>query len=271
MRPVASVQQLLDSPVGCYLAGSFYVNWVYSRSLIGTVYFGHPSVNDFPALVPLFELPGHPALRAPYDVLVDCRRLEALSPDALEFLLRYLESARRFTSRMRKVAIVRPAGHPGMVLAGVFYELVQSSFVAALFADAAEAGAWLDHDGAASAIAELDDCVDAVRGTPPELRRLQALLRAEPRSPSLERTAAQLYVSPRSLQRRLRQAGTSFRRQVEHARLRLAERLLCDHDLKLEAVAHQVGYSTLPHFIHAFRRATGEAPGEFRRRRRSRA
>jgi len=269
MRPATSVEQVLAAPVGQYLIGGFYLNWVYSPSLIRTVYFGRPSTKDFPALLPLFDLSGHPALRAPYDVLVDCRRLEALSPDALEFLLRYLETARRFSARMHRVAIVRPSGHAGFVMAGVFYELVRSSFTAALFADAAEAASWLDNKGAAKASAELDRLVDGLRGTPPELLRLQELLQSDLRRPSLERAAAGLGIPSRTLQRLLKENGTGFRSQLGHARVRLAERLLCDHDVKLEAIARQVGYSTLAHFIHAFRRATGESPGEFRRRRRS--
>jgi AraC-like DNA-binding protein len=268
LRAATSSEELLAAPVGRYVTGTFYVGWVYSPTLIGTVYFGRPAAGDFPALEPLFALPGHRALRSPYDVLVDCRRLEALPPDAFEFLLRYLDGARKHSGRMRRVAIVRPPGHAGIVLAGVFYELVQSNFVAALFADGAEAAAWLGNRGAVAASEELDRLVDAIRGDPPELRRLNAWLQAHPGGQSLQTTAAHLRLSPRSLQRMLRKSGTSFRRQIEHARVRLAERLLVEQDLKLEVVARRIGYSTLAHFTNAFRRATGEPPSEFRRRRR---
>jgi AraC-like DNA-binding protein len=264
---VATVDEMRDAPVGRYLTGSFYLAWVFSPRLIGTVYFGRPSEAEFFMLEPLFKLPGHPHLHPPYDVLVDCASLEALPPSAFEFLSRYLEVAGSFAARMRRVAIVRPPGHAGIMLAGIFHELVRASFPAALFADRAEAAVWLGHRAARVACRELDRLLDSLLGAPPEVRRLQEYLEANLRRPSLPRAAQALGVSPRSLQRALRQANTSFRKQLAHARLRSAERLLLDGDGKLESVASQLGYSTRAHFATAFRRATGERPSEFRRRR----
>jgi AraC-like DNA-binding protein len=258
---------MLASPIGRYLAGSFYLHWVYSPSLIGTVYFGRPEESAFPALEPLFALPGHAALAAAYDVLVDCAALESLPPTAFEFLSRYLAAVQAVASRMRRVAIVRPPGHAGIVLAGVFYELVRGTFEAALFADRAEASRWLAHPDAPAAIVELDRLMDEIRQRPPQLRQLLHYLEKALRRPTLVNAAREMGVSPRSLQRLLSSAGTNFRRQVAHARIRAAEALLLDGSVKLEAVAREVGYSSLSHFTVAFRRATGEAPGDFRRRR----
>src|SRR5262249_9443589 len=139
----------------------------------------------------------------------------------------------------------------------------------ALFADRAEAAEWLGNRDAVRVSEELDTLVDTIRGTPPELRRVQEHLQTNLANPTLDGVAGELRLSRRSPQRLLQEAGTSFRRQVEHARVRAAERLLCDSDLKLEVVARQLGYSTLPHFSNAFSRATGETPSDFRRRRRS--
>src|SRR5258706_820419 len=137
---------------------------------------------------------------------------------------------------MRRVSIVRPRGHAGIMLAGVFYELARQTFSAALFADRVEAARWLGHEDALAACAELDALVDGVRAAPRELRQLQEHLRSHLARPTLERAARALGISARSLQRALRAAGTSFRRQVEHARVRVAEGLLSDGQLKLEAV-----------------------------------
>jgi AraC-like DNA-binding protein len=257
----------MEAPVGKYLAGRFWLHWIYSPTLIGSVYFGRTEEADFPLLEPLFALPGHSSLQAPYDVLVDGSALESLPPSAFEFLSRYLAVAGGFASRMRRVAIVRPPGHAGIVLAGVFYELVTGVFEAALFADREEAARWLDHPQSPDANRELDEIVGALRGTSPQLRRLQAWLMAKMGRPSIQEAATELGISSRSLQRLLAAANTSFRRELEHARLRAAEALLIDSQSKLEAVAREVGYSTLSHFTVAFRRATGETPSDFRKRR----
>jgi len=75
-------------------------------------------------------------------------------------------------------------------------------------------------------------------------------------------------LSERSLSRRLSELGTSFRDEVQRARLRAAEALLVDTDLKLDAVGRAIGFTSRAHFSDFFRRATGEAPSEFRARRR---
>ncbi len=82
MRPATSVDELLATPVARYLAGRSYIVWSHGPTLIGTVYFAVPDERDFTDLQRLFELPGHPGFREPYDVLVDCSALEALPPHA---------------------------------------------------------------------------------------------------------------------------------------------------------------------------------------------
>jgi AraC-like DNA-binding protein len=267
MRAAAGPREMLASPVGRYLAGPSWLVWVYSPTLAGVAFFGQPSESERAELEPLFAVPAHPALKAPYDVLADCSELEAVSPWAFDFTARYLDVARRSAKRMRRVAIARPPGHAGIVLAGVFYELVRGSFTAGLFADRQEALAWLGHDQLGKARAELDELVGSLRGKHPALPRLRQLLRRDYATATVADSARSLGMSPRALQRTLTEAHTSFRRQVEHARLRAAESLLTEEALKLEAVARRVGYSSLPHFTVAFRRATGETPSDFRRRR----
>src|SRR5260221_8943648 len=55
----------------------------------------------------------------PYTTLFRSSMLESLPPSAYEVLIRYLEVARGFAGRMRRVSIVRPPGHAGIMLAGV--------------------------------------------------------------------------------------------------------------------------------------------------------
>ncbi len=269
MRPAATVDEFLAAPIGRYFAGRWFLIWVESPSLIGTVYFGRPDEQDFDALARLFALLEHPSLASRYDVLVDAAAVSPSIPiAAFEFLGRYLMVAREAAARMQRVAIVRPSGMFGATLAGVFHDVIRASFTAALFADRAEAAEWLAHPRAERACLQLDQLVDELRGTPMEVRRLREYLRARFLSPDLHLAAQALGLSVRSLQRALREAGTSFRAQVEHTRMRAAEHLLLDGDTKLEAVARAVGFSQLAHFVTAFRRVTGETPGQFRGRRR---
>ncbi len=82
--------------------------------------------------------------------------------------------------------------------------------------------------------------------------------------PSLERTAAALNVSTRTLRRQLQQEGTSFRVLASEVLESMAEGMLLTTDMKLEEIALRLGYSEPAAFIHAFRGWTGEAPGAYR-------
>jgi transcriptional regulator GlxA family with amidase domain len=68
----------------------------------------------------------------------------------------------------------------------------------------------------------------------------------------------------RTLQRHLSAAGTSFRAEVESARLRAAEELLASTNLKVAAIAAEVGCASPQHFSALFRRARGMSPQQFR-------
>lgn len=80
--------------------------------------------------------------------------------------------------------------------------------------------------------------------------------------------AQALGVSARSLQRSLSVAGTSFRALLHAGRVERAKVLLAETDLKVSAVADEVGYPKIQSLAEVFRRATGEAPAEWRAARR---
>jgi AraC-like DNA-binding protein len=91
---------------------------------------------------------------------------------------------------------------------------------------------------------------------------VRAALAAELRGgdPSAEHVAVALAVHPKTLARRLRAEGTTFRRVVDELRLQLAERYLRQPGLSVEEVAFLLGYSDHSAFHRAFRRWTGRAP-----------
>mgnify|MGYP006186804785 FL=1 len=81
----------------------------------------------------------------------------------------------------------------------------------------------------------------------------------------LERLAAGLALSPRTLQRRLREAGLSFSQLVDETRQQLVLHYLRDPALELADIAFLVGFSEAGSLARAFRRWTGQSPGDFRR------
>ncbi|HEU4406711.1 MAG TPA: AraC family transcriptional regulator [Polyangiaceae bacterium] len=97
----------------------------------------------------------------------------------------------------------------------------------------------------------------------------RAVARAMERgAPDLEPVAAQLGLSPRTLQRRLAEAGTSFQALADGVRRAYAERYLADDRLALAEVGFLLGFSDPSNFHRAFRRWTGTTPAAFRAARR---
>lgn len=87
---------------------------------------------------------------------------------------------------------------------------------------------------------------------------------------SLESAAAALGVSPRTLHRRLRDEGTSFRAIRDALRREAALARLARSDDPIAGIAADLGYSEPSAFFRAFVGWTGEAPSVYRRRHRER-
>ncbi|WP_394831098.1 AraC family transcriptional regulator [Pendulispora rubella] len=83
-------------------------------------------------------------------------------------------------------------------------------------------------------------------------------------APSVERAAAIMHTSVRTLQRRLDDAGTTFNELVDGVRHALAVQYLQNPELSISEVAYLTGYSEVRPFARAFRRWTGLAPGQYR-------
>lgn len=82
--------------------------------------------------------------------------------------------------------------------------------------------------------------------------------------PSLQAIARSLGMSPRTLQRRLREENVSHRELVEDMRHRLALRYVEDGKLSIGEIAFLLGFSEPSAFLRAFRRWTGTSPGRLR-------
>lgn len=82
---------------------------------------------------------------------------------------------------------------------------------------------------------------------------------------SIEDAARALHVSSRTLKRRLAERGLTFTELTEQHRVERALLLLRSQEQSLEQVAAALGYSDAANFSRAFRRWTGQSPGEWRR------
>ena len=95
--------------------------------------------------------------------------------------------------------------------------------------------------------------------------RLELARQLPEQGPDLEAIAVALALSPRTLQRRLREAGLSFSQLVDETRQQLVLHYLRDPALELAEIAFLVGFSEPGSLARAFRRWTGASPGEYRR------
>lgn len=82
--------------------------------------------------------------------------------------------------------------------------------------------------------------------------------------PDIELVAKLVQLAPRTLQRRLREAGTSFRQELNLIRNQLAQSYLRDPSLQVTDVAMLLGYSEHSAFSRAFRKMNGVTPQQMR-------
>jgi AraC-like DNA-binding protein len=85
---------------------------------------------------------------------------------------------------------------------------------------------------------------------------------------SMDAVAAIFSVHRRTLNRRLRERGVTFRQLFEEVRRQLARQLLRDTDLPVLTIAETLGYGDAPAFTRAFRRWCGTTPSAWRAARR---
>lgn len=93
----------------------------------------------------------------------------------------------------------------------------------------------------------------------------EVILSNFPRRLGFEQIARNLNMSERSLRRKLREEGTSFRHLADGLRVQVAIKYVRDSDLSIEDIAFALGFSDASSFRHAFRRWTNTAPHEYRR------
>jgi AraC-like DNA-binding protein len=84
--------------------------------------------------------------------------------------------------------------------------------------------------------------------------------------PSVQTLAREMGMSPRTLQRRLTQDGTSYQQQLDGVRRRVARQLLRGTDLALGEIAYFLGFEEINSFWRAFNQWEGTTPSQWRER-----
>jgi AraC-like DNA-binding protein len=83
--------------------------------------------------------------------------------------------------------------------------------------------------------------------------------------PSIRVAAEVAGLSPRTLQRRLAEAGTSYSDLVAVARMRMAKQWLAESSMSINEIAASLGYHKASNFARGFRRVTGLTPTAYRK------
>jgi len=259
-------EELARGAVDCFVTGRTFIHFCKSPNLWGIVIWGRPGKDDLAPLVRSLELELH-APAVPHGSIVDASRLSGIDSSAFELLDAYVRNHFDELGRaVTKLALIRPSGVEGAVVAG-FFEVLPKPYAVSVFETLEAALDWLGSETRFAA--ELSEIYANVASASPLVTALGAFLEMNLVSPSVATAAKALGLSERTLQRRLQDSGTNFQDEVQNARMRVAERLLLDTDSPLTAIAFDVGYASLQRFSAMFRSVTGESPSAWRARRRA--
>jgi len=266
VEAASGIEPFLRDPFGRYVVGRHFFIWCHSRDFTGSVLWGRPEERDTTEIAAIWrEL--HARMEG-FDVVTDGSRIESIDAAAFDVMVRYLrDRLPTYARTVRRQAIVHPPGLPGAAIAGLL-PTIGLYYQWRIFAEARAGFDWLERPDAARTCEEVTALAERITGVSPWRRVLGDLLRDTPDDVTLAAAARRLGRSERSLQRDLQQGGTTFRAELEAARVELARALLVDTDLKIDSVARKVGCASAAHFATLFRRVAGETPSAYRDRHR---
>lgn len=254
MTRYSSAEEYLSQTSQGWWASERFLVWRHSHELRGFAAWGACSASDAVLLVDIIE--EDPARQGGGGSLADLRRLEGIAPGAFEALAGHVD---RDGSSATREAVLRPAGPLGALIAG-FAEIVKPSGPWGVFTQPKEAFEWLGWPDV-----PLYNLLDEFVGSqlaPPEIRQLRGLLRVSPAMGLID-AAGGLRCSPRTLQRLLGCAGTTFQAERDSIRMELAREALAT-TASLSVIALDIGFSSSAHFSSWFRRHQGLSPSSYR-------
>lgn len=262
MRNVCEVEGFVASPVGACVSGPCWLVCCPNPSLNVLILWATPSREETERVVRTFDAD---LVIGPHAFCIDARRMGPYpDPEAFAVVLEQVApNWERYRGHVLRCAVLLPPGLSAAVVVG-FFGMAPPPFETRFFADPVAALEWCGDADPRRMLATLDQLQRKAAGTPLFLQRLRDRLDRDVSRPSIARIARSLRLSVRSLQRRLVLAGTSYRRELNRARLRKAQRLLAGTDLKITVIALEVGCASSQHLSVMFRKLTGESPSSWR-------
>jgi AraC-like DNA-binding protein len=256
-----------EEPGRRFYAGRRFLYWQDGIRAFGTVMWGRPTEADIAAMIPFFEI-GIDARFKGHSSFVDCRAIESIDMLAFGKLLSYLVSRRHaWGPNVGRQAILHPDGFVGVMVAGALHVARPPYPFACFHGGGADAFVWCG-------VADLHAPVETLRSSlieSPEIKtRVQSVFEDRGLAAAAE-VARALGLSQRTLQRRLAQAGTTFREERDRYLSLRIERFLSGTELDLDAIAAEVGLSSASHLVAHFRATHGTTPGAWRAEHRRRA
>lgn len=86
----------------------------------------------------------------------------------------------------------------------------------------------------------------------------------KPDFPTVEDVAAHLFISPRTLQRKLKEEGITFKSLIDELKMNFAISYLKRPDLSISEIAYLLSYADVSTFSRSFKRWTGQSPNQYR-------
>lgn len=260
-----TIARFKADPIGRWVvAGDTAVVWCASRELCGSVTWGRPTAEDVAAIIDAYDGYRHPDFAPRFDVVQDGRRIQQVLPDALKVLVAFLTERREEHRRRIRMQIgVIPDTIVGITLTGIL-PVLGSTHEFALTRDAAEGFVRVAGEDGRRIAAELDEIVESVSGTPPWLTELRAFMLSKNGDADLDAAANALRTSTRTLQRLLKEQGTSFSNELARERFEAASRKLRESDAKVSVIARDMGLSERG-LEQLVRRFAGCSPAELRK------
>ncbi|MBK6520337.1 MAG: helix-turn-helix transcriptional regulator [Polyangiaceae bacterium] len=255
-------------PAGHFVAGATWLHFCPEPGLFGVVLFGRPDREQGERLVRSLRVELEPHVPR-HRSIVDTSRIEAADAGAFEAIAAYVREERAaLGEKVERLVLVRPSGLEGAVVAG-FFGVLEAPYPVTVVSDARAGLAALGAPDGLAAV--LDAGVATVRGVDPIVGRLRDHLAARLAEATMAGACSALGLSERTLQRRLTEAGTSFRAELTSARLKAAARRLTDTQDPITAIALDAGFSSLQHFSTKFSEVFGASPTLWRERARGAA
>ena len=266
--PTHDPEEYLASPIGrCFIAPTFAM-WCYAPDLQGSMVWGQLDERALRDMMEMRKFIYHPDIGTRRRVVTDCHEIERADAD---ILLGFITSARaqlqEWSVGLERIAMVVPESHGGIMLSGAL-PMAGLDHAMRVTHDVASALAFLEHPDAAAGYAAAAALLADVRGSSALLSRLRVHLGRTLNTATIENCASALGMSTRTLQRELRRLNTSFSDELRRVRIATAESLLVQTDLKIEAIAIQVGFGTASRMSASLRRELNLTASELRAERR---